>query len=148
MNLTIKKYLKWSYVVILIIFGVVITALSGFVTYNDISSNPQYSILINTEYKTTEDLYIYGITMDKDYAKILDHYYITEVGFGGMEVLSRDVLKSGTLLKIKRVEKTTNFFIKLQNLSEIRYIVDISPLYENNQKTIYIDSDKLNTYAR
>lgn len=142
MNLIIKKILKWSYLVILVTFSVVMTVLLEPVTYNDISSDPQYSKLINTEYKTTDELYIYGIRENGNAAKILDYYDITEVNFSGPEVSSKDVLKKGTILKIKRVEKARDFFIK-----EIRYAVDINPPYENTQKTIYIDLDTLNTYS-
>jgi len=147
MNLTIKKYLKWSYVVILATFGFGMSLILEPVNYYDVSSNPEYSNFVNTEYKTTEDLYIYGIREDGNAAKPLHNYNITNVNFSGPEVLSKDILKNGILLKIKKVEKTTNLIIKWQNLSGVQYVVDIDPPYINNQKPIYIDSDKINTYT-
>jgi len=79
----------------------------GLSEYEDISR--EHEALIGARYKTTHDMLIYGITLDKNYKKTIDHYAIIEYpGIGGPEVLTENEIESGTLFEIEIINKCLN----------------------------------------
>jgi hypothetical protein len=91
---------------------ILLTVLStgcGMARYDDISSQPEYVGLINTTYRSREVMLIHGVTLDANYAKVVDIYSLTpKPGMGGPEILSRDTLPVGTTIRVARVLGCTN----------------------------------------
>lgn len=64
----------------------------GFVSYEDVSHEPEYSMYVGKQYKTTEDMDIYRISMERNYGPSPSIYEIVQSpGFGGPEVLSATI---------------------------------------------------------
>ena len=77
--------------------------------YEDISTDKEYHGLVHKVLKSQKELYIYGITSDRNYKKKVDYYSVTEPpGISGPEVLSRASLPKGTMVKIEKVIRCTN----------------------------------------
>ena len=77
--------------------GLLTYACNTIVTFEDASNDPRFSRLIGTDHQSTEELMIYGITVERYHAPILDHYTVTTLpGIGGREVLSQHRLAIGT----------------------------------------------------
>lgn len=80
-----------------------------FKQYADVSGDPSFGGLIGATYQTLEDLEVLGITMDRDYKQIVDHFVIAaKPNFAGREVVSRERLKKGTLLRVSRILECSN----------------------------------------
>lgn len=79
--------------------------------YEDVSHEAMYSHLIGKEFRTRQKLLVYGITDDQNYRPPVDYYLIMgPPGIGGPEVLQRNVLDVGAIVKVVRVEHCTNCF--------------------------------------
>jgi hypothetical protein len=77
--------------------------------YQNVSSRPEYSDLINRSYRSRDVMLIHGVTRDRNYKKVVDLYALTpRPGFGGSEVLSRDELPVGTTIRVLKVLECTN----------------------------------------
>ena len=77
--------------------------------YEDVSSRPEYSDLINTTYRSREVMLIHGVTLDANYKKVVDIYSLTpKPGMGGPEILSQDELPVGTTIRVAKVLACTN----------------------------------------
>jgi hypothetical protein len=65
----------------------------GMKEYADASVLPENARLIGKEFRTPTDAVIHGVTLDRNYKKVVDIYVITDKpGFDGPEVVSRSVL--------------------------------------------------------
>jgi hypothetical protein len=77
--------------------------------HKDVSSLPEYAGLVGTTYRTREAMLIYGVTLDANYAKVVDIYALTtQPGIGGPEILFRSILPVGTTIRVARVLDCTN----------------------------------------
>ncbi len=78
--------------------------------YEDASDHPKYNQFINIYYILTQDMYISGVNMPPGYGKEIDIYIISSINptWSGPEVITRDVLDSGTILRINSMQKCTN----------------------------------------
>nr|WP_295376212.1 hypothetical protein [Pseudoxanthomonas sp.] len=84
----------------------------GFVSYEDVSHEPEYSMYVGKQYKTTEDMDIYRISMERNYGPSPSIYEIVQSpGFGGPEVLSRDDLPEGSVLQILAVKRCKDCYL-------------------------------------
>ena len=90
--------------------------------WEDVSNESKYIKLIGLELITKETMRAHGITMEPNYEKILSHYSITPLpGFSGPEVLSVTILPVGTKVKIVKVVRCIDCFIKEVDI-ELRLI--------------------------
>jgi hypothetical protein len=81
----------------------------GFAKFEDATHELAYSELGGATLVTNSELRIHGVTMDRNYAPILDHYTITtRPGIGGPEVLSKRAFPKGISLKVVGVQRCTN----------------------------------------
>lgn len=85
--------------------------------YEDISYEEEYSHFIGKKYRTTKNLLVHGITLDKNYKKQIDVFTIDEPpGFSGPEIISKGHLPEGTLIQIRKVVECINCLPKLKEL--------------------------------
>ena len=83
-----------------------------FASHEDVTTDPLYSAVVNKHYRATAKTIIHGVTMDRNYAKVLDHYSVMVVpGFGGREVLSKDELPPGTEFQVLKVMVCTDCYL-------------------------------------
>ena len=71
--------------------------------YKDVSFNIEYTRIIGARYETLVPFYIYGVTLDKDYAPNVDIYMITNVKLGGREKITKDILNAGSKMEIQKI---------------------------------------------
>lgn len=109
--------------------GVLDYACNTMATFEDASNDPRFSRLIGSDYQSTEELMIYGITVERGYAPILAHYTVTTLpGIGGPEVLSTHRLAVGTTCRIVKVIRCTNCF--LDSGGRVEAVVEITSRQE------------------
>ncbi len=114
----------------------------SFMEYSDISNEEPLSHLLYTNYKSLKETFIYGITTDKNYKKTVNYYtIIVPPGIGGPEVLSKDILPKGTLIKIIGIERCSNCF---PFPAEERLIVEILSSNKFEGQLVEIDLDRIN----
>ena len=86
----------------------------------DSSSKPEYTDVINKKFKLKEEMWALGITTDQNYKKITSYILLVPgVGFTGPEVVSRDRIKAGSVLKISKVLTAKSLFS-----SKIAYVIE------------------------
>ena len=105
---------------------IILTLLLGcwFSRFEDVSDDPRYSSYIGRTYQSVAESLLIAVTMERDYAPILDHYVIAPLpGFTGPEVLSRAPLPPGTLLRVARVERCTNC-LPFENRIELIVVIE------------------------
>ena len=78
--------------------------------FEDVSSEPEYAPLLNTRYSLSTNMLIQGVNMDIGYGKDIDVYIINPISMwvAGPEIITNDILKPGTVLEVKRVERSTS----------------------------------------
>lgn len=90
----------------------VVLAGCGFVSYEDVSSEPKYSMHVGARYRTTEDMEIYRISMERNYGPSPSIYEIVQSpGFGGPEVLSRTDFPEGSTMRILSVKRCKDCYL-------------------------------------
>jgi hypothetical protein len=78
-------------------------------SFEDVSSDPEYQGLVGTHIRSNSELFIYGITVDPNYAKVLAFYSVTgPPGISGPEILSSGTVPAGTSMEILGVQECTN----------------------------------------
>lgn len=85
--------------------------LQGCVTseYRDISRSTENAAIVGKSYLTREPLIIHGVIPYKAKTKSIGTYVLTpRPGFGGREVLSKEVLPIGTKLSVVGIKKCIN----------------------------------------
>lgn len=107
----IRKICIFRLLAIVAIVGVCSSCVG--VEMEDVSGDPKYSKIIGKRFKLKKDLWATGITLDPNYGKKIDYYVLVPgVGFTGPEVVHRFLLKSGTIIEIVGVYKTTSTLSK------------------------------------
>ena len=77
--------------------------------FRDASNDSSYAGLVGGRYRTLNEFLVLGVSTDRDYPPVTDLYLITEKpGFGGSEVLTKDILPAGSLLEVKSVNVCTS----------------------------------------
>ncbi len=96
----------------IIFFSIVILLCSSscclMTEYEDVTSDREYADLIGKSYLTLNEMYLTGVTMERNYEKILHHYAFSDFKFGGPEVLSRDMLPAYTIVTITNIWRNTD----------------------------------------
>lgn len=117
--------------------GLLTYACNTIVTFEDVSTDPRFSRLIGTDYQSTEELMIYGITVERGYAPILAYYRVTTLpGISGPEVLSTDRLAVGTTCRIVKVLRCTDCYLDFEE--RIDAVVEITSREEFTRAPVKI----------
>jgi hypothetical protein len=83
-----------------------------FVSYEDVSSDPEYSMYVGAEYRTTEDMTVYRVSMDQNYGPSPSIYRIVQrPGFDGPEVISRAGLPEGSTVKVLTIQRCKDCYL-------------------------------------
>lgn len=77
-------------------------------SYRDVSGSAEYVHLIGREFRSLDQLMIYGVSYDKRYETIAEFVIAEKPGFGGPEVLTRDVLPIHSLIQVNQIMACTN----------------------------------------
>ena len=116
--------------------------------YSDVSDKQQYKHLLNNIYALTTEMHISGVNLPSGYGKEINIYLIerTSPSWSGPELISRDVLKINTMLKVKSIRECTNCYFD----EDIDAIVTFRPFKKSANAPIaigigYLDSE---TYVR
>ncbi len=84
----------------------------GFVSFEDVSNDPQYSTYVGTEYRTTSDMTVYRVSMDRNYGPSPSIYKIVQsLGFDGPEVISRTRFPAGSTLRVSTVQRCKDCYL-------------------------------------
>ena len=109
-----------------------------FVDYEDVSHEKEYSALVGERFTTLTDLQINGVTMDRNYKKQIDLYTIYVLpGFSGPEVVSSEILKSGTDFEILKVLRCTNCLFE----NRVEIVIKITSNNKYNNAPVEISYD-------
>ena len=82
------------------------------VSYEDVSNDPKYSMYVGTEYRTTSDMTVYRVSMDRNYGPSPSIYKIVQPpGFDGPEVISRTRFPAGSTLKILTIQRCKDCYL-------------------------------------
>lgn len=78
--------------------------------YKDVSEGHDFIYYIKTSYVLTSDMDISGVNLPPGYSKEINVYIISsrDHSWSGPEVITRDILKKGTLITINKVYECTN----------------------------------------
>jgi len=94
------------------IVGTLLLPGCGVVSFEDASTDPRYSHFVGSHYRSEKPVAIHGISMERDYKPVLDHYTVTGIpGIRGPEVLSQKKFESGVTVKVLRVMRCTDCFL-------------------------------------
>jgi len=104
-----------------IIFLVFILSSGCLLRYKDVSSEPEYNFLLGTRYTLVTNMLIYGVNLPPGYGKEINVYIITPdiAGMTGPEIIVKDHLHLGTILKIQSVRKSVNHLPGWQSIEAI-----------------------------
>lgn len=87
----------------------------------DVGEAREYAHLVGKKFRTQQELRIFGITADRHYAKRVDYVMlVTPPGFGGREIVTRDVLPKGSVVQIVGVLRSTVPFLR-----RVEYVVRV-----------------------
>ena len=117
----------------------------GFASFEDISTKPAYAKLVQKHFRSTGMTIIHGVTMDRNYAPILDHYTVTmPPGFAGREVLSREDLPPGTEFRVMKIMRCTDCYLDFGERVHLVENITSSGAYGSAEIHVPIDliSDK------
>jgi hypothetical protein len=107
--------------------------------YENVSGEPEYSVLLNNRYALNTEMYILGINLPPGYGDDINLYVTYPVGLGkisGPEVLSEEILEAGTILEIQSIKSSINHLPKCQ---EIDAVVTVTPYKKAVDVPITID---------
>ena len=111
-------------------------------SFEDVSKEPPYSIIVNMTFKTKCDLYIDGYNLDSNPGKTIQVYSIKSPPLArNRYVLSRDKLPKGTLIMPIAVKRCTDCFLDLKPRIEVE--VTSEALKQKYNLPIYIDGSTL-----
>ena len=79
--------------------------------YDDINSEETYAHLIDRTYRSLQELRLHGVTMDRDYAKVIDVYSVTRFRVSGPEIVSFKALDAGSVFRVEQILRCTNCFL-------------------------------------
>jgi len=94
--------------------------------YENVSEHPGYLSLLNTRFSLKKEMYISGVNLPPGYGKDINIYIIspTHPTWTGPEVITRDILKPGTILKVKSVRRSINSVLREGKKVEAVVVVD------------------------
>ncbi len=78
--------------------------------FEEVSSDPAYSSYVGAGYVLSVPMHISGVNAPPGYEKTVDYYVVnpTSPSWGGPELITRDTLPRGTLIKVESVHRCTN----------------------------------------
>lgn len=88
--------------------------------FEDVSQTDEYSPFIGRRYILAADMLVYGVCRPPGYRKMIDEYFMTPdtPGPWGREILSKDRVPAGTVMKILKIQRS------------IQHIPGLSPTIE------------------
>ena len=94
------------------LLATILLAGCGFVSFEDVSGDPKYSTYVGTEYRTTSDMTVYRVSMDRNYGPSPSIYKIVQPpGFDGREVISRTHFPEGSTLKVLTIQRCKDCYL-------------------------------------
>ena len=100
---------------LLIIFTVCFSVLTSGckLEYKDVSDLPEYKSLLNSSFSLKTEMYISGINLPPGYGKEINIYSINpNRNWDGPELITRDPLKTGTILKIQSLRRCNTLWVR------------------------------------
>lgn len=97
--------------------------LSGchFVSYEDVSTRPEYAKYVGTVYRTAKDMQIYRVSMEANYGPEPSLYtLVPSPGFDGPEVLSRTDFPEGSNLRVLAVERCKDCYLDAEPRLQVK----------------------------
>ena len=77
------------------------------VPMQEVGATPESSHLVGQTFRTRDDLRVFGITADRHYAPQIDYYVLVgRPGFDGPEIITRQRLPKGTVIKVVGVRES------------------------------------------
>lgn len=78
--------------------------------YEDVSELPGYMSILNSRFSLTNEMFISGVNLPPGYGKDINIYIIgpKQPTWSGPELITRDTLTSGTILKIQGIRRSIN----------------------------------------
>ena len=111
--------------------------------YKDISNDPAYGHLVGQRYATLLELNLYGIHgYGNPNNDEIDYYIVINYGFGGHEVLSKEVLENGSQFEILKIRPCTNCLFQKSIKYDISFLPGSTP--HNIDKPIHLSDVKNN----
>ena len=94
------------------LLATILLAGCGFVSFEDVSADPQYSTYVGTEYRTTSDMTVYRVSMDRNYGPSPSIYKIVQPpGFDGPEVISKTDFPEGSTLRVLTIQRCKDCYL-------------------------------------
>ena len=76
------------------------------VSFEDVSTDPAYRTLVGQALEAPNELMIFGVSLDRNYARRIDKCVLTQrPGLDGPEVIVRGTVPAGTLFTVSGVER-------------------------------------------
>jgi hypothetical protein len=114
----------------------------GFVSFEDVSSQPEYSTYVGKHYRSTQSTEIYRISMDQNYRPEPSVYVVMGLpGISGPEVLTRAELPVGTTFQVLKVMRCTDCYLDFKE--RIHVVVKLTSISLFNDREIQVDYDLL-----
>lgn len=114
----------------------------GFVSFEDVSSQPQYSIFVGKHYRSTQPTKIYRISMDQNYKPEPSVYIVHSIpGISGPEVLSRAELPVGTTFQVLKVMRCTDCYLDFKE--RVHLVVKLTSASAFSDREIRVGYDLL-----
>jgi hypothetical protein len=107
--------------------------------YEDVSEEPEYSSLLNTCYSLNTEMRIYGVNLPPGYGKDINVYIINPMHlmWSGPELITKDTLKSGTILEVQSIRKSINSV--LFEGKKVQAVVTVKPYTKAVNVPVVID---------
>ncbi|MGE4159132.1 MAG: hypothetical protein AB7F75_08550 [Planctomycetota bacterium] len=109
----------------------------GLSSYGDVSMESPFAHLINQQFVTSQELYIYGedgFELDK----MIENYFILDSRISNRFILSKDVLEKGTVIRILKVEESTDHLL----VPVRHFIVDVQSYGRIFDRPVHLKFDR------
>jgi hypothetical protein len=114
------------------------------VSFEDVSTQPQYSSYVGKHYRSAQPTKIYRISMEQNYKREPSVYVVTPLpGISGPEVLSGASLPVGTTLQVLKVMRCTDCYLDFKE--RVYVVVRLISTSEFNDRQIQVDNELLGT---
>jgi hypothetical protein len=112
------------------------------VSFEDVSSQPQYSYYIGKHYRSIQPTKIYRISMQQNYKREPSVYIVKPLpGISGPEVLSGASLPVGTTFQVLKVMRCTDCYLDFKE--RVNVVVRLTSTSEFNDGEIQVDNELL-----
>ena len=107
--------------------------------FEDVSREPEYTPLLNTSYSLSTNMLIYGVNLGPGYGDDINVYIIKPMSLRttGPEIITEDILNSGTILEVKSVQRSINSV--LLEGKKVEAVVTVKPYAKAVDVPIVID---------